>query len=155
LLFEGVVAVEVDGHALTEVGPGAILGEIAVLAHDVIAIAVIPARVHDRSELLATLAALLGVNPVRIADKLDRPIPPTVARVVAELPVERFHQIEPRLRAVEGLSFTRHQGRETPAGTRTATLRAVTACRVAVVPEALLDRDALAELAAGRQTNGP
>ena len=143
-----------DGHALTEVGPGAIMGAIAVLAHDVMAIAVIPARVHDRSELLATLAALLGVNPVRIADKLDRPMPPTVARVVAELPVERFHQIEPRLRAVAGLSFT-HQGRETPAGTRTATLRAVTACRVAVVPEALLDRDALAELAAGRQTNGP
>jgi CRP-like cAMP-binding protein len=155
LLFEGVVAVEVDGHAVTEVGPGAILGEMAVLTHDVMAIAVIPARVHDRSALVATLAAILGVNPVRIADKLDRPIPPTVARVVAELPVERFHQVEPRLRAVEGLTFTRRQGRETPTGKRTATLRAVTACRVAVVPETLLDREALAELAAGRQTKDP
>ena len=54
----------------------------------------------------------------------------------------------------EGLSFTRRQGREAPAGTRTATLRAVTACRVAVVPEALLDREALAELAAGRRAKG-
>jgi hypothetical protein len=99
------VVVEVDGQAVTEVGPGAILGEMAVLAHDVMAVAVIPARVHDRSELVVTLAALLGVNPVRIADKLDRPIPPTVARVVAELPVDRFHQVEPRLRVVEGLSL--------------------------------------------------
>jgi CRP-like cAMP-binding protein len=154
LLFEGVVAVEVDGHAVSEVGPGAILGEIAVLAHDVMAILVIPARVHDRSELVAILAAILETIPARIADKLDRPIPPTVARVVGELPVDRFHQVEPRLRAVAGLSFTRHQGREAPAGERTATLRAVTACRVAVVPEALLDREALAELAEGRQTKG-
>jgi hypothetical protein len=77
-----------------------------------------------------------------------------VARVVGELPVDRFHQVEPRLRAVAWLSFTRHQGREAPAGERTATLRAVTACRVAVVPEALLDREALAELAEGRQTKG-
>jgi CRP-like cAMP-binding protein len=145
----------VDGHAVTEVGPGAILGEIAVLAHDVMAILVIPARVDDRSELVATLAAILGVNPARITDKLDRPIPPTAARVVGELPIERFHQVEPRLRAVEGLSFTRRQGRETPAGRRTATLRAVTACRVAVVPEAQLDREALAELAEGRRTKGP
>jgi CRP-like cAMP-binding protein len=155
LLFEGVVAVEVDGHAVTEVGPGAILGEMAVLAHDVMAVAVIPARVHDRPGLLTTLAATLGLNPARIADKLDRPIMPTAARVVAELPLERFHQVEPRLRAVEGLSFTRRQGRETPAGKRTATLRAVTACRVAVVPEAQLDREALAELAEGRRTKGP
>jgi CRP-like cAMP-binding protein len=154
LLFEGVVAVEVDGHAVSEVGPGAILGEIAVLAHDVMAILVIPVRVHDRSELVAILAAILETIPARIADKLDRPIPPTVARVVGELPVDRFHQVEPRLRAVAGLSFTRHQGREAPAGKRTATLRAVTACRVAVVPEALLDREALAELAEGRQTKG-
>ena len=77
-----------------------------------------------------------------------------MARVVGELPVDRFHQVEPQLRAVAGLSFTRHQGREAPAGKRTATLRAVTACRVAVVPEALLDREALAELAEGRQTKG-
>ncbi len=154
LLFEGVVAVEVDGQAVTEVGPGAILGEMAVLAHDVVSVAVTPARVRDRPGLLATLAATLGANPVRIAGKLEGPIPATVARVVAEVPVERFHQVEPRLRAVEGLSFTRRQGRETAAGERTATLRAVTACRVAVVPEALLDREALAELAEARRTNG-
>jgi CRP-like cAMP-binding protein len=37
-----------------------------------------------------------------------------------------------------------HQGR------RTATLRAVTPCRVAVVPKDRIDRQALAEIAMGR-----
>jgi CRP-like cAMP-binding protein len=155
LLFEGVVAVEVDGQAVVEVGPGAILGEMAALQHDVMAVAVIPARVRDRAGLLATLAATLGANPDRIASKLERAIAPTVAVTVAKLPVERFRQVEPRLRALEGLSFTRRQTKEAPAGRRTATLRAVTACRVAVVPEALLDQEALAELAAGRRIKDP
>jgi CRP-like cAMP-binding protein len=114
LLFEGVVAVEVDGHAVTEVGPGAILGEMAVLTHDVMAITAIPARVHDRPGLLTTLAATLGANPHRIADKLDRPIPPTMARVVAEVPAERFHQVEPRLRAVEGSASPAARDRRHP-----------------------------------------
>jgi cyclic nucleotide-binding protein len=68
LLFDGVLAVEVDGETITEVGPGAILGEMALL-----------------------------------------------------------------------------QG-----GRRTATLRAVTPCRVAVVPGERIDRQALEELARGR-----
>ena len=42
-------------------------------------------------------------------------------------------------------------------GTRTSTLRAVTACRVAVAPEDSLDRQALAELSEGhrREDEGP
>jgi CRP-like cAMP-binding protein len=69
LLFDGVLAVEQDGHQVAEVGPGAILGEMALL---------------------------------------------------------------------EG-------------GRRTATLRAVTRCRVAVVPGDRVDRDALAEVARRRR----
>ena len=68
LLFDGVLRVEVDGRPVTEVGPGAILGEMALL----------------------------------------------------------------------------HQGR------RMATLRAVTPCRVAVVPKDRIDRKALEEIAKGR-----
>jgi hypothetical protein len=68
LLFDGVLAVEADGQAVAEVGPGAILGEMALL-----------------------------------------------------------------------------QG-----GRRTATLRAVTPCRVAAVPGERIDRRALEELAKGR-----
>jgi hypothetical protein len=68
LLFDGVLRVEIDGRPVTEVGPGAILGELALL----------------------------------------------------------------------------HEGR------RMATLRAVTPCRVAVVPKDQIDRQALQELAAGR-----
>jgi Cyclic nucleotide-binding domain len=68
LLFDGVLRVEVDGKPVTEVGPGAILGEMALL----------------------------------------------------------------------------HEGR------RMATLRAVTPCRVAVVPRGRLDRQALEELGRGR-----
>jgi Cyclic nucleotide-binding domain len=68
LLFDGVLRVEVDGKPLTEVGPGAILGEMALL----------------------------------------------------------------------------HEGR------RMATLRAVTPCRVAVVPKDRIDRQALEGLARGR-----
>jgi hypothetical protein len=62
-----------------------------------------------------------------------------------------FDQVERRLRGVEGLSVARREGRGTPPGRRTATLRAVTACRVAVVPEGLLDREALAALASQRR----
>jgi hypothetical protein len=72
LLFDGVLAVEQDGRRVAEVGPGAILGEMALL---------------------------------------------------------------------EG-------------GRRTATLRAVTRCRVAVVPGDRVDRAALAEVARGRRDSG-
>ena len=73
LLFDGILRVEIDGELVTEVGPGAILGEMAALS----------------------------------------------------------------------------------GGHRTATLRAVTSCRVAVVPPDRLDRDALAELAAQRGQTRP
>jgi hypothetical protein len=72
LLFDGVLAVEQDGRQVAEVGPGAIVGEMALL---------------------------------------------------------------------EG-------------GRRTATLRAVTRCRVAVVPGDRVDRAALAEVARGRRQGG-
>jgi CRP-like cAMP-binding protein len=68
LLFDGVLQVEVDGQPVTQVGPGAILGEMALLQE----------------------------------------------------------------------------------GRRTATLRAVTPCRVAVVPRDQIDRAALEEIARGR-----
>ena len=68
LLFDGVLAVEADGRTIAEVGPGAVLGEMALLR----------------------------------------------------------------------------------GGRRTATLRAVTPCRVAVVPGERIDRQALEELAKGR-----
>jgi hypothetical protein len=70
LLFDGVLVVEIDGEPVTEVGPGAILGEMAVLG----------------------------------------------------------------------------------SGTRSATLRAVTPCRVAVVESDQVDRQVLAQLAEGRQS---
>jgi hypothetical protein len=89
---------------------------------------------------------------MRIAAKLEqRLFDPTVAVTVAEIPAKRFRKVEPQLRAVEGLVFTRRPRRDAPPGRRTATLRAVTPCRVAVVPQALLDRDALTELAKGRR----
>jgi Cyclic nucleotide-binding domain len=69
LLFDGILALEMDGEPITEVGPGAVLGEMALL--------------------------------------------------------ER--------------------------GKRTATLRAVTPCRVAVIPADRLDKQALAEIAEGRR----
>jgi CRP-like cAMP-binding protein len=152
LLFEGVLAVEVDGQVVTEVGPGAIVGEMALLEHDVMVVCAVPARVGDRPELLASLAATLGVEPVRLTARLRRGIGGTAAVTLAEVPVERFRQLEPRLRAVEGLSFVRRRARDAPAGRRTATLRAVTGCRVAVVPEGLLDQEALAELAEDRSS---
>jgi len=73
LLFDGVLSVEQDGQEVVEVGPGAILGEMALL---------------------------------------------------------------------EG-------------GRRTATLRAVTRCRVAVVPGDRVDREALAEVARRRREDTP
>jgi CRP-like cAMP-binding protein len=155
LLFEGVLAVEVDGRVVAEVGPGAIVGEMAVLEHDVMRVCAVPARVRDRPEVLVTMAAALGADPARLAARLGRAVGETVAVTVAEVPVGRFRQIEPRLRAVEGLSFVRRSAKGAPAGRRTATLRAVTGCRVAVVPEGLLDREALAELAEGRSSDPP
>jgi hypothetical protein len=73
LLFDGLLAVEIDGRTVGEIGPGAVVGEIALL---------------------------------------------------------------------EG-------------GRRTATLRAVTPCRVAAVPGDRVDRDVLAELARSRGWPGP
>jgi hypothetical protein len=73
LLFDGLLAVEIDGTAVGELGPGAVVGELALLA----------------------------------------------------------------------------------GGRRTATLRAVTACRVAAVPGDRIDRAALAELARTRGWPGP
>jgi CRP-like cAMP-binding protein len=71
LLFDGVLRVEVDGKPVAEVGPGAVVGEMALLA----------------------------------------------------------------------------QGR------RTATLRAVSSCRVAVVPKDRIDRQALEQVAKGRMAH--
>jgi hypothetical protein len=73
LLFDGLLAVEIDGRAVVELGPGAVVGEVALL----------------------------------------------------------------------------------DGGRRTATLRAVTPCRVAAVPGDRIDRDALAELARTRGWPGP
>jgi hypothetical protein len=80
-----------------------------------------------------------------------RQFDPSVAVIVAEIPATRFRQVERQLRAAAGLVFSRRPGRDARAGRRTATVRAVTPCRVAVVPEGLLDRDVLAKLAKGRR----
>jgi CRP-like cAMP-binding protein len=152
IVFEGVLAAELDGQVISEVGPGAFVGELAALEHDVMVVGVVPARVHDRARLLATLAAVLGADQERMAAKLElRRFDPAVAVTVAEIPAKQFRKVEPQLRALEGLMFTRRPGRDALAGRRTATLRALTPCRVAVVPEGLLDRDALAELAKERR----
>ena len=138
-----------DDESVGEVGPGAILGELAALQHDVMVVGVIPARVRDRAGLLATLTATLGVNPYRVAARLDHwRFGPTVAMTAAQMPVEQFRHVQPRLATVEGFIFVRHPGR---VGRRTATLRAVTSCRVAVASADVLDREALAELAEGRR----
>jgi hypothetical protein len=55
------------------------------------------------------------------------------------------------LRTVAGLMFTHRPVQDAAAARRMATIRAITPCRVAVVLEGLLDRDALAELAKGRR----
>jgi CRP-like cAMP-binding protein len=151
IVFDGLLAVELDGQVVSEVGPGAFVGELAALEHDVMVVSVVPARMRDRPRVQATLATILGVNPKRIAGKFEQRFDPRVAVTVAEIPAKRFREVEPQLRAVEGLVFTRRPGRNARAGRRTATLRAATPCRVAVVPQALLDRDALAELAKGRR----
>jgi CRP-like cAMP-binding protein len=58
LLFDGVLRVEIDGKPVTEVGPGAIVGEMALLHH---------------GQRMATLRA---VTPCRVAvvpkDRIDR-----------------------------------------------------------------------------------
>jgi CRP-like cAMP-binding protein len=151
IVFDGLLAVELDGQVVSEVGPGAFVGELAALEHDVMVVSVVPARVDDRPRVQAILATILGVNPMRIAGKFEQRFDPRVAVIVAEIPATRFREVERQLRAVEGLVFTRRPGRDARTGRRTATLRAATPCRVAVVPEALLDRDALAELAKGRR----
>src|SRR5512132_1439354 len=151
IVFDGLLAVEMDGQVVSEIGPGAFVGELAALEHDVMVVSVVPARVDDRPRVQATLATILGVNPKRIAGKFEQRFDPRVAVIVAEIPAKRFREVERQLRAVEGLVFTRRPGRDARAGRRTATLRAVTPCRVAVVPQALLDRDVLAELAKGRR----
>jgi CRP-like cAMP-binding protein len=150
LLLEGRLAVEVDGERVGQVGPGAILGELALLEHDVMVVGVVPARLRDRASLLA-MAATLRANPYRVAARLDQwRFGPTVALIAAEVPVEQFRQVRRRLGTIEGLSLERHPGL---VGRRTATLRALTPCRVAVVPDGVgvLDREALAELAEGRR----
>jgi CRP-like cAMP-binding protein len=86
LLFEGVLAVEVDGRVVTEVGPGAIVGEMAVLEHDVMLVCAVPARLRDRGELLAALAATLGADPAQLAARLERGIAETAAVTVARCP---------------------------------------------------------------------
>jgi CRP-like cAMP-binding protein len=152
IVLDGLLAVELDGQIISEIGPGAFVGELAALEHDVIVVSVVPARVDDRPRVQATLATILGVDPRRIAAKLEqRLFDPGVAVIVAEIPAKGFRKVEPQLRAIEGLIFTRRPRQDAPPGRRTATLRAVTPCRVAVVPQALLDRDALAELAKGRR----
>jgi hypothetical protein len=64
LLLEGTLAVEVDGERVGEIGPGAVLGELAVLEHDVMVVGVVPAQLRDRDGLLTT-AATLGAKPDR------------------------------------------------------------------------------------------
>ena len=70
LLLEGSLAVEVDGDRdIGEVGPGAILGELAVLEHDLVVVGVAPAaRLRDRADLVA-MAAMLGANLYQVALK--------------------------------------------------------------------------------------
>lgn len=63
LVLDGMIAIEVDGERLTEVGPGAVLGERAVLegglrtstlvATTPVRIAVAPAAVIDMARLRA------------------------------------------------------------------------------------------------------
>jgi CRP-like cAMP-binding protein len=152
IVFDGLLAVELDGQVVSEIGPGAFVGELAALEHDVMLVSVVPARVNHRPGVQATLATILGVSPMRIAAKLEqRLFDPSVAVIVAEIPAKQFRKIESQLRAIDGLMFTRRPRQDAPPGRRTATLRAVTPCRVAVVPQALLDRDALTELAKGRR----
>jgi CRP-like cAMP-binding protein len=66
LLFDGVLMVEIDGKAVAELGPGAVVGEMALL---------------DGNRRTATLRA---VTPCRIAvvagDQLDRDALAEVAR---------------------------------------------------------------------------
>jgi CRP-like cAMP-binding protein len=152
IVLDGLLAVELDGQVVSQVGPGAFVGELAALEHDVMRVSVVPARMDDPPRVQATLATILGVDPMRIAAKLEQwRFDPSVAVIVAEIPAKQFRKVERQLRAIQGLMFTRQPPRDARPGRRMATLRAMTPCRVAVVPEALLDRDALAELAKGRR----
>jgi CRP-like cAMP-binding protein len=86
LVLQGWLAVEVDGERVGRVGPGAILGELAVLEHDIMVVGVVPAGLRDAAGLLA-MAARLGANPYRIAARLDHwQFGPTVALIVARFP---------------------------------------------------------------------
>ena len=120
-----------------------------MLEHDIMVVGVVPARLRDAAGLLA-MAARLGANPYRVAARLDHwQFGRTVALIVAKVPVEQFRQVRSRLGIVEEeLSLQRRPGRP---GRRTATPRALTSCRVAVVPDGVLDREVLAELAEGRR----
>ena len=148
LLLEGSLAVEVDGERVGEVGPGAILGELAVLEHDVMVVGVMPGAAarpgrpagHGRHPGRQPLPGGGQARPLAVradgGDDRGLDARPTVPACPAAARYGR------------GAQFIRHPG---PAGRRTATLRAVTSCRVAVLPDGVLDREALAELAEGRR----
>lgn len=90
IVLDGLLAVELDGQVISEVGPGAFLGELAALEHDVMLVSVVPAHLHDRPRLAAALATVLGVDPMRIAAKFEpRQFDPSVAVIVAEIPANR------------------------------------------------------------------
>ena len=137
LLLEGTLAVEVDDESVGEVGPGRSWGSWQ--RSNTTSWSSVSSRRGSATGpgLLATLTATLGVNPYRVAAKLDHwRFGPTVAMTAAQMPVEQFRHVQPRLATVEGFIFVRHPGR---VGRRTATLRAVTSCRVAVASADVLD----------------
>lgn len=73
LLLDGVLAVEVDGAEVVDIGPGAVLGERAILeqgrrtatlrARTRCRVAVVPAELFDRSSLQALSAARVDRQP--------------------------------------------------------------------------------------------
>jgi hypothetical protein len=71
IVLDGLLAVELDGQVISDVGPGAFVGELAALEHDVMLVSVVPAHLHDRPRLAAALATVLGVDPMRIAAKFE------------------------------------------------------------------------------------
>ena len=79
-----------------------------MLEHDLVVVGVAPARLRDRADLVA-----MAANPNQVAARLDHwRFGPTVALIVAKVPVEQFRQIRPRLGIVEeGLSLERRPGR--------------------------------------------
>ena len=68
------------------------LGEDHEWEHDLVVVGVVPARLRDRADLVA-MAAMLGANPYQVAARLDHwRFGPTVALIVAKVPVEQFRQ---------------------------------------------------------------